>query len=74
MGKIGNYITIAVCIAIVLGMAHILFIGSPENKKFFDDCYYRRTARYSPGDVPDYAMRDAVAACSDEQRQSLGLK
>ncbi|MEY9108083.1 hypothetical protein ABH999_004279 [Bradyrhizobium yuanmingense] len=47
--------------------------GSPENKKFFDDCYRRETRGYTPGDIPDPVVRSAVAECTNQQREHLGL-
>lgn len=47
--------------------------GSPENKKFFDDCYRRQTRQYGPAGVPDYVMRSAIAECTNQQRRALGL-
>jgi len=68
----------------LISMAFLVFIvgyviywfasgGEPQNKKFFDDCYNRRTREFLPGYEPDFVREQAVAACMREQRRSLGL-
>ncbi|WP_424631367.1 hypothetical protein [Bradyrhizobium sp. SYSU BS000235] len=51
----------------------IFGFGTPDNKKFFDDCYRQQTRQYYPGDVPDFAMRAAIAECTNRQRERLGM-
>jgi hypothetical protein len=58
----------------LFGIVYMIFSGgSPENKKFFDDCYRRETNQYLPGYVPDFAIEQAVVTCTKELRRARGL-
>jgi hypothetical protein len=69
-----NLITLVLLVFMVgYGIYSFVYGGDPQNKKFFDDCYDRRTRDFFPGNVPDFARDQAVIACSREQRRALGL-
>ena len=47
--------------------------GNPEAAKFEKACHDRESAKYLPGDVPDYAIHQIVMQCEKELRAHLGL-
>ncbi len=58
----------------MLAAAYQIFVvGSPENKKFRDDCFRKNTREYAPGYVPDPVINLVVARCERELRLHLGL-
>lgn len=48
----------------------IFGFGNPGNKKLFDECYRQHTRR---GDITDFERRSALAECTNEQNERLGL-
>jgi hypothetical protein len=65
----------AVGAIMVVGFLYYFFIagGSPENKKFREECWDRYSRKYWPGDVPDEATTQIVIKCEKELRAHLGL-
>jgi hypothetical protein len=55
----------------LVGLYQIFIVGSPENKKFRDDCFRRNTREYMPGYVPDPVIDQVVAQCERELRQHI---